>query len=90
MSAIKATYRRQLEANGIWLGQEPIELEAHCEQMGDIVIVAFTAETLELLASLDLTVAQLEGCDEAVEEAFFQAEREACRVSSLRQRTEAA
>lgn len=86
MSTLKATYQRQLEANGVWLGQEQIELSFDAEQAGDFVLVAFTVETLERLASLGLTTEELVGCEEAAEETFWESEREQCRLASTRQR----
>lgn len=86
MARITATYMRQLTGHGIWLGEEPVSLEADCEQAGDLVLVAFTEETLAMLAELGLDTEELVGCEEAVEEAFWQHEMEQARLSYLRQR----
>lgn len=88
MKLIRATYLRQLEGHGCWLGEEPVELSAECEQFGDTVLVVWTDETLAKLAALDLDGDELLGCTEAIEEAFYLAEQSACRDSIVRQRTE--
>jgi hypothetical protein len=87
----RATYLRQLEGNGIWLGEEPIGLEAECFQdsgldFGSEVLVIWTDETLAKLASLDLNAEELVGATEAMTEAFWSAEREACALSKVQQR----
>ncbi len=82
---MKATYLRIIECFGAYLGEETIELEFDAEQAGDFVIVAFTEETLERLASLGLTTDELAGCEEAATEAFYEHEREACRALRVAQ-----
>ncbi len=86
---IKATYQLQVYGCGVWLGQEPIEIEALCEQNGDLVKVEFTADSEALIDAFAL---DREGCEEAAEEAFWESERESCRMASVKQRlgTEAA
>lgn len=86
MKLIKTTYMRQLIGpGGCWLGEEPVELSAECEQFGDEVLVIWTDETLALLLSLDLDCEELVGCDECMTEAFWRAEEEACRVYKIQQ-----
>lgn len=86
MITVRATYLRQLEGNGMWLGEESIGLEAECEQFGDEVLVVWTDACLTTLAAADLDGDELVGCTEAIEEAFWSAEREACRVLKVQQR----
>jgi hypothetical protein len=86
----KAIYQRGIERHGCYYSLTPIELEAECfqdsgEGFGSEVLVVWTDTCLALLASLDLDGDELVGCTEAIEEAFFAAEREACRVSKVRQ-----
>ncbi len=85
MKTISCVYLRQLEGNGIWLGEEPIAIEAECEQFGDSVLTIWTTETLDRLAALELDADELTGCTEAIEEKFFEGEREACRFSKVQQ-----
>lgn len=85
MITIRTTYMRQLEGYGCWLGEEPVEISAECEQFGDQVLVIWTQETLDRLAALDLDGDELLGCTEAMEDAFFESEREECRKSLIRQ-----
>lgn len=91
---MRASYQRQVvdAIGGWWSHGEPLELEFDAVQLGDEVTIAYTLETLERLAVLGLTTEELIGCDEAAEEAFWESEREACRLANTRQRnaTEAA
>ena len=67
-----------------------VELEAECFQdsgegfLGEVCTV-WTLDCLERLAAAGLSGDELLGCTEAVEEAFWGAELEACRVSKVRQ-----
>lgn len=89
---MRAVYMRQLTGHGCWLGEEPVELEFTAEQSGDDVTIDFTDETKLRLYALRITEDEIVGCDEAATEAYWQSEREACRLASVRQRaaTEAA
>ena len=87
---MKAIYQRQLTSHGVWLGEEPVELEFTAECAGDDVSISFTDETKLRLYALRLTPDEIVGCDEAATEAFWMAEEEACRLSSVRQREERA
>lgn len=91
---MRAVYQRQVvdPIGGWWSHGEPIALEFDAVQFGDDVTIAYTLETLERLAGLGLTTDELVGCDEAAESAFWESEREQCRLASVRQRnaTEAA
>ena len=87
VNLIRATYLRQSESNGCWMGETSIAITAECEQFGDELLVIWTDECLARLAALDLDAEELVGCTEAIEEAFFAAEREQCRVSKVRQQT---
>lgn len=88
MITVRATYMRQLEGHGCWLGEEPLELEAECFQDGDDVTVIWTDECLATLAAADLDGDELVGCTECMTEAFWAAEEEQCRLSKVRQRAE--
>jgi hypothetical protein len=85
---VSATYNRPIlcRFSGSWLYDKPVSVTAECEQFGDEVLVIWTLETLEALASLDFSGDELVGATEAVERAFFESEREECRVASVRQR----
>lgn len=85
MITIRTTYLRITERFGCYMGEEAIELTAECEQFGDEILTIWTDETLALLASLDLSGDELIGCTEAMEEAFFAAEQEECRLLKVRQ-----
>jgi hypothetical protein len=86
MKTVSCVYLRQLGTT-CWLGEQPIELTAECEQMADDVLVIWTDETLAKLAALDLDGDELVGCDEVMREAFWASEREECRLANVRQRT---
>ncbi len=89
---ITATYQKQIYAalSGAWLDQTPIEISAECEQHGDTVTVVWTDETLATIADHGLDAEEVVGCQEAVEQAFFEGEREQCRLANVRQRAERA
>jgi hypothetical protein len=84
---VRATYMRQLEGHGIWLGEQPVELSAECEQFGDKVLTIWTDATPATLAALDFDAEELVGATEAMTEAFFAAEQEQCLLSKVRQQT---
>lgn len=86
MKTIKTSYVRIIERLGCYLGESPVELTAECEQLGDKVLVIWTDETLARIVALDLDDEERDGCEEAIEEAFFQHEQEQCRLASVRQR----
>lgn len=87
MRTVKATYQRPVYSHGgSWLRDEPVELEAECEQFGDEVLTVWTDACLATLAVADLDMEELVGATEAIEEAFFAAEREAGRLDYLAQR----
>ncbi len=87
MYTIAATYNRPVyNTGGVWLYDTQIELTAECEQVIDEIVVIWTDETREKLADLGLDGEELVGCNEAITEAFWESEREECRLASVRQR----
>jgi hypothetical protein len=94
MKTIATVYQRPLfTRGGAWLRDTPVEVTAEVEQFGDLLLVLWTPETMAALAELRFDGEELVGAQEAIEEAHHQAEREACRVASVKQRmgaTEAA
>lgn len=86
--SLRCSYQRQVcdAIGGWWSHGEPLELEFDAVQFGDEVTIAYTLETLERLAGLGLTTEELIGCDEAATEAYWQSEREECRLLGINQR----
>ncbi len=88
MKRVAATYQRPIySAGGAWLRDEPVELVAECQQFVDDALIIWTDETRAELVALGLDAEELVGCQEAVEEAFWESEREECRLAAVRQRT---
>lgn len=86
MRTITAIYKRDVELTNGNVAHDTIELEAECEQFGDAVCIVWTDACLATIAAAGLDGEELVGCDECMTEAFFESEREACRVASVRQR----
>lgn len=85
MTAVKATYARQLTNGFCWLGEHGIPLEADVVQFGDTLTVVFTEESLKAMADFDID--ELQGAEEAIERAFWESEQAECaRVRSAQQR----
>jgi hypothetical protein len=89
-----AAYQRVSAVTGDNVG-EPLAISAYVIQDGgegftSETCLVWTDETLALIAALKLDCEELVGCEEAIEDAFFAAEREHCRVAYVKQRTEAA
>lgn len=89
---VSTTYMRQVTGHGCWLGETPIEIEAEVfqdggEHTGSELLVIWTDETLASLASLDFDMSELEGAQEAIEEAYWASERDQCRASITRQQS---
>ncbi len=90
---VRATYQRVHADTGLNRG-EPLSIAAtviqdagtHC--LSETCLV-WTPETDALFAALELDAEELLGCENAIEDAHWSAEREACRLSSVRQRQEA-
>lgn len=88
----RATYVRQIEHVGGGISERAIELSAEVFQDGGAgfaseLLVIWTDETLAAVAVADLDMSELEGCQEAIEEAFWSSERAECRKSYVRQQT---
>lgn len=94
---ITATYRRQVydAVSGAWLNEVPVEISAEVIQDGghgcsSELCVIWTDSTLETFQAGDFDIEELIGAQEAIEEAWFVAERAACAESSVKQRSEVA
>lgn len=86
---IHTTYNKQLFSafSGAWLGETPVEISADVTQNGDAIKVDFTKECREAMALAGFDEAELDGAQEASEEAFHLAEREDCRQVRVAQQT---
>ncbi len=90
MNRITTTYQRVHADTGLNRG-EPLTVSADVLQDSGFgflseTLVIWTDETLALFAALELDAEELLGCEEAIENEFWEGEREACRVASVRQR----
>lgn len=63
-----------------------VQVHAIAEQFGDLLTVVWCPDFDKTIAKYELSAEELSGCIEAIEEAFWSGEREACRLSAVRQR----
>jgi hypothetical protein len=89
---IATTYPRPIYGfGGCWLRDEPVTIAADVIQDGGVghtseLCIVWTDETLARLAALELDAEELIGCEEAIEQAWWDAEAEQCRLANVRQR----
>lgn len=88
MKTIAATYLRPVydDYSSAWLNDVPVTVTAEVEQFGDDLLVIWTSACLTELGRREFTGEELVGAQEAIEEAWWASEREACRAQYVRQR----